>query len=64
MKKFIGLGIAIVLAAAFVTSLTGCFEFNHITGSTTLETRQFDYTGFTKIEVSDAFDVTVTRSDT
>ena len=64
MKKFIGLGMAIILAAALVTSLSGCSSFYHITGSKDIETRQFDYTGFTKIEVSDAFDITVTRSDT
>ena len=64
MKKFIGLGMAIILAAALVTSLSGCSPFYHITGSKDIETRQFDYTGFTKIEVSDAFDITVTRSDT
>ncbi len=64
MKKFIGLAIAMMLAAVCLTSLTGCFEFTRIVGSKTLETRQFDYSGFTKIEVSNAFDVTVTRSDT
>jgi Putative auto-transporter adhesin, head GIN domain len=64
MKKFIGLGMAVILAAVFVISLTGCSPFYHITGSKDIETRQFDYTGFTKIEVSSAFDVTVTRSDT
>ena len=63
MKKIIGLGIAIILAAALLTSLTACVEFSHITGSQDIETRQFDYTGFTKIEVNSAFDVTVTRSD-
>jgi hypothetical protein len=64
MKKLIGLGMAIMLAAILVTSLTGCNAFYHVTGSKDIETRQFDYTGFTKIEVSDAFDVTVTRSAT
>lgn len=64
MKKFIGLGMALILVAALVTSLAGCDPFYHITGSKTLETRQFDYSGFTKIEVSDAFTVDVTRSDT
>jgi hypothetical protein len=64
MKKIIGLGIAVILAAICLSSLTGCFEFTRIVGSKTLETRQFDYSGFTKIEVSNAFDVTVTRSDT
>jgi len=64
MKKIIGLGIAVILAAICLSSLTGCFEFTRIVGSKTLETRQFDYSGFKRIEVSDAFNVTVTRSDT
>lgn len=64
MKKFIGLGIAVILAVVSLTPLTGCFDFTHIEGSKTLETRQYDYSGFTRIDVSDAFTVEITRSDT
>jgi len=48
--------------------LAGCSDFyravdghNTVTGSKNIETRQFDYSGFKKIEVSNAFNVEVNR---
>ena len=64
MKKFIGLGILAILAVISLISLASCIDYNRVVGSNNIETRQFDYSGFTRIEVSDAFNVEVTRSDT
>ena len=64
MKKLIVPGIITFLAAVSLVSLAGCINFNQIAGSKNLETRQFDYSGFKQIEVSDAFTVMVTKSDT
>jgi hypothetical protein len=64
MKKFIGLGIAAILAGVSLVSLAGCIDYNRVVGSKNIETRQFDYSGFKRIEVSYAFKVDVTRSDT
>ena len=64
MKKFIGLGILAILAVMSLVSLAGCIDYNRIVGSNNIETRQFDYSGFKRIEVSNAFTVDVTRSDT
>ena len=44
--------------------MAGCIDYNRTAGSKNIETRQFDYSGFKRIEVSDAFNVDVTRSDT
>ena len=64
MKKFIGLGILLVLAILILTSLAGCIEYNRVVGSKNMETRQFDYSGFKRIEISTAFNVDITKSDT
>ena len=64
MKKYIGLGITAILLAVSLISLAGCIDYNRTVGSNNIETRQFDYSGFKRIEVSNAFTVDVTRSDT
>jgi hypothetical protein len=64
MKKFIVLGIAAILTGISLISLAGCIDYNRVVGSKNIETRQFDYSGFKRIEVSYAFKVDVTRSDT
>ena len=64
MKKWIGLGITAILAVVSLISLAGCIDYNRTAGSKNIETRQFDYSGFKRIEVSDAFNLDVTRSDT
>ena len=64
MKKFIGLGILTILAVVSLISLAGCIDYNRTTGSKNVVTRQFDYSGFKRIEVSNAFTVDVTGSDT
>jgi len=60
-----------VMLTAVVSSLlvtTGCIRIvpggEGVTGSSTLVTKEFDFTGFTDIEVGNAFEVDVTRSDT
>jgi len=64
MKKYIGIGIAVMLAALTLAVLAGCSEYNHVVGSKNMETRQFDYSGFTRIEISNSFNVDITKSDT
>ena len=64
MKKLIGLGILVILAVVSLIALAGCIDYNRVVGSKNIETRQFDYSGFKRIEVSNAFKVDVTRSDT
>ncbi|MDY6917818.1 MAG: head GIN domain-containing protein [Chloroflexota bacterium] len=51
--------LALVAAALLVTGCRGTY----VTGSGNLETRQMDYDDFSKLEVSYAFDVDVTRGD-
>jgi hypothetical protein len=63
MKKFIGLGMTAILLAVSLVSLSGCIDYNRTVGSKNIETRQFDYSGFKRIEVSNAFTVMITKSD-
>jgi hypothetical protein len=64
MKKLIVPGMITFLAVVTLISLTGCINIDQIAGSKNTETRQFDYSGFKRIEVSDAFTVMATKSDT
>lgn len=64
MKKYIGFGIAILVAMVTLTSLVGCVRFNRVVGSKNIETKEFAYSGFNRIEVSSAFTADITRSDT
>jgi hypothetical protein len=64
MKKHIGFGIAILVALITLTSLVGCSDFHRVVGSKNIETKEFTYSGFNRIEVSSAFTVDITRSDT
>ena len=63
MKKFIGPGMTAILLAVSLVSLSGCIDYNRTVGSKNIETRQFDYSGFKRIEVSNAFTVMITKSD-
>ncbi len=58
MKKIIGLLMVLTLAV----TAAGCFPFGSIVGRGDVETRSFDFTGFTKVEVSFTFDVEVVQS--
>jgi hypothetical protein len=62
MKKYLVIAFAVVLAFVSLMSLAGCISYNRVAGSKNIETRAFDYSGFNRIEVGDAFDVTITRS--
>ncbi|MFC1926880.1 head GIN domain-containing protein [Chloroflexota bacterium] len=62
--------IGLVLIIVLIIGAVGCNTFtitgsggSVITGSGDLETQEMDYTGFTKVDVSHAFWVTVTASD-
>lgn len=64
-------GVLIVVTIAAITSLllmTGCIRVvtsgKGIVGSPDLETREFDFSDFTNIEVGYAFEVDITRADT
>ena len=60
MKK----AIAVVLATVFLTSgfLVGCIG-DIVTGSGNIVTEDMDFSDFTQLEVSSAFDVEITQSD-
>lgn len=53
----------ITLVAALALMGTGCFSIGSIVGRGPVETRDFEFDGFTRLQVSSAFDVTVVRSD-
>ncbi len=60
MKKIISLLIILTLAV----TAAGCFPFGSIVGRGEVETRSFDFTGFTRVEASFTFDVDVVRDNT
>lgn len=66
MKK----AIIMIIAGALTTSLllTGCEPFiiaaDGIEGSGNQDTREYDFSDFTKIDIGNSFDFTITRSDT
>jgi hypothetical protein len=69
MKKNILKGFAVAAALIIILSLPGCISFNpiifpnQIVGSGNLETREFDFTSFNKVEVGGLFTAEVMRSD-
>lgn len=58
MKKVVMLMVAVLLLSCLAA---GCY--GAVRGSGNLETRDFDYSNFTRIEVGNAFEVKVVRSD-
>ena len=63
MKRvIIVIGLTILLLAGLV--LTGCNRIEIGTDSGPLVTREYDYTGFTVVEVGYAFELVITPSDT
>lgn len=64
MKKCLGLGIVALLTIVMLTSLVGCIGVNRIVGSKNIETKVFDYSGFNRIEVSNTFNVDISKSNT
>lgn len=55
----------VVITVVFITllSLTGCVFTNVITGSGNLQTKEFSFSGFNKIDVGSVFEANITRSD-
>jgi hypothetical protein len=67
MKKIIFIIISVVVVSMLV--LSGCevlvrADGEKVTGSGNLETRQFDFTDFTRVDIGDAFKYEIVRSDT
>ena len=54
--------IAILMVVALGAVAAGCFPFGSIVGRGEVETRNFDFSDFTKVEVSFTFDVEVVQS--
>jgi hypothetical protein len=69
MKKNILKGFVVAVVFIIILSLPGCISLNpiifpnQIVGSGNLETREFEFTGFNKVEAGGMFNVEVTRSD-
>ena len=53
--------LAVIVALLLVPVLAGCGSA--VVGSGKTETREMDFTGFTRIEISHSFEATVTRAD-
>lgn len=67
MKKIFIIIMSVMLIS--MLALTGCevlirADGDKVTGSGNLETRQYDFDDFTRIDIGDAFEYHVTRSDT
>jgi hypothetical protein len=64
MKRMFAI-VTILLSVLAVTagSLVGCYGINHITGSQNLETREFAYEDFNKVEVQSPFYIEISKSD-
>lgn len=56
--------IAVLLALTAMAGLTGCYGSNPVSGSQKLDTREYDNTGFDRVEVSSPIRVDLTRADT
>jgi hypothetical protein len=59
MKKL----LASLLVMSLSVTAAGCFPFGSIVGRGPVETRSFDFSGFTRIETGNNFDVEVVRAD-
>jgi len=63
MKRRLWIITALLIIVATIAALTGCKEFPRIIGSNVIETKDFDYSGFTRIEISHAFTAEIVQSD-
>jgi len=63
MKKRLWIITGLLIIVATVAALSGCKEFPRIIGSNNIETRDFDYSGFTRIDISHAFTAEIVQSD-
>ncbi|ADJ26996.1 conserved hypothetical protein [Dehalogenimonas lykanthroporepellens BL-DC-9] len=55
--------LVIVLVTVLAATAAGCFTVGSIVGRGPVETRDFEFDSFTRLQVSSAFEVTVARSD-
>jgi len=62
MKRLL-IGIAIIGVIIGGTALTGCVKVNLAEENGPLTTQSYDFTGFTGIDIGNAFELTVTPSD-
>jgi len=62
LKRMARYLLALALVATVLVTITGCIG-PRVTGSGNLETREMDYSDFTRLDVSSLFQVTVTRAD-
>lgn len=66
MKKIFFIAITVLFLVVTAGGMAGCYEFNgsnDVTGSQNLETREFTYSDFTKVEVSSPFQVEISKSN-
>ncbi len=65
MKKLVVSVLLSVLVLSIVATMTGCSGTigTPVTGNGKIETRAFDYIGFNKLEIDNAFQVEVTKTD-
>jgi len=61
MRKIVAYFMVLILLTGLFTSISGCRAA--VSGSGKLETRDVDYSDFSKVEISHAFEVTITRGD-
>ena len=65
MKKLVVSVLLLVLVLSIFTTMTGCSGTigTPVAGNGKLETKSFDYVGFNKLEIDNAFQVEVTKAD-
>ena len=65
MKKYFTITLLFVLTLCLVISMSGCGGGfgTPVTGNGKLETRTFDFVGFNRLEISNAFQVEMTKAD-
>lgn len=66
MKKIIAIVFTLLFVIAIGGGLSGCYGFNgldNIIGSQNLETREYTFTGFDRVEILAPFDVEMARSN-
>jgi hypothetical protein len=62
LKRIAHYLLALVLIVTVLATISGCIG-PRVTGSGNLETREMDYSDFTRLDVGSLFQVTVTRAD-
>lgn len=63
MKKIVFTLFIFLILVVTAGTVAGCSSFESIVGSQDLETREYDYTDFTRVEVASAIQVEINRAD-